>query len=60
MDYGLESIGIESYDIDNLSQVLLDVYDYQQKKLNNENVFSFISLVGMALLELGIIVEFEE
>ena len=60
MDNGLESIGIESYDIDNLSQVLLDVYDYQQKKLNNENVFSFISLVGMALLELGIIVEFEE
>ena len=57
MDNGLKAIGITSYDLDNLSSTLLDVYDYQQQKYIDENAFSFLSLVGMALLELGVISE---
>ena len=60
MDNGLESIGLCGYDLDNLGSTLLAVYDYQQQKYNEEDVFSLLSLVGMALLELGIIVECEE
>ena len=60
MDNGLETIGITSYDLDNLSSTLLDVYDYQQQKYMDENVFSLLSLVGMALLELGVIIECDE
>lgn len=60
MDNGLESIGITSYDLDSLSSTLLDVYDYQQQKYIDENVFSLLSLVGMALLELGVIIECDE
>lgn len=60
MDGGLESIGVENYDLDNLAPTLLDVYDIQQQKYKSENTFSIISLVGMALLELGVIVECDE
>lgn len=60
MDNGLESIGIMTYDLDNLSSTLLHVYDYQQQKYIDENVFSLLSLVGMALLELGVIIECDE
>ena len=60
MDNGLESIGITTYDLDNLSSTLLHVYDYQQQKYIDENVFSLLSLVGMALLELGVIIECDE
>lgn len=60
MDNGLESIGITSYDLDSLSSTLLNVYDYQQQKYIAENVFSLLSLVGMALLELGVIIECDE
>ncbi len=60
MNYGLEMMGIESYDLDNLASVLLAVYDYEQEKYKGEKKFSFISLVGMALLELGVIVELVE
>ena len=35
-------------------------YDYQQQKYIDENVFSLLSLVGMALLELGVIIECDE
>lgn len=57
MDKGLKSVGITSYDVDNLSSTLLDVYDFQQQKYTEENTFLLLSLVGMALLELGVIVE---
>ena len=56
---GLETFGISSYDLDNLAQTLLDVYDYQQQKYKADDVFSLLSLVGMALLELGVITEIE-
>ena len=60
MDNGLETLGITSYDLDNLAQTLLDVYNYQQQKYEEEDVFLLLSLVGMALLELGVITEVDE
>lgn len=57
MDNGLTAMGIQAYDLDNLAPTLLEVYDYQQRKYVEENVFSLLSLVGMALLELGVITE---
>ncbi|MDD6572223.1 MAG: hypothetical protein PUF12_07575 [Thermoflexaceae bacterium] len=60
MDNGLETMGLQSYDLDNLAPTLLGVYDYQQQKYDREDVFSLLSLVGMALLELGVITECDE
>lgn len=60
MDKGLSTMGVQTYDLDNLASTLLEVYDYQQQKYNEEDVFSLFSLVGMALLELGVIVEDDE
>lgn len=60
MDKGLETMEINEYDLDALAPTLLDVYDSQQQKYINEGTFSLISLVGLALLELGVIVEIEE
>lgn len=59
MDNGLSAIGQSQYDLDNLAPTLVGVYDYQQEKYNTEESFSLLSLVGMALLELGVIVECE-
>lgn len=60
MDKGLDSIGLGSYALDNLAPTLLGVYDYQQERKNTDDTFSLISLVSMALLELGIIIECNE
>lgn len=60
MDRGLETFGIQSYDLDNLAPTLLEVYDYQQQKYKEEDVFSLFSFVGMALLELGVITEYDD
>lgn len=60
MDKGLSAFGIEEYDLDNLAPVLLAVYDEQQKNVDDVKKFSLVSLVSMALLELGVIVEVEE
>lgn len=60
MDNGLETMGLQSYDLDNLAPTLLVVYDYQQQKYDREDTFSLLSLVGMALLELGVITECDE
>ena len=57
MNNGLTTMGIDKYDLDNLAPTLLDVYDYQQQRYISENTFSLFSFVGMALLELGVIVE---
>ena len=57
MDNGLEEIGVGTYDLDNLGPTLLNVYDIQQQKYISDNTFWCISLIGMALLELGVIVE---
>ena len=60
MDNGLEALGIHPYDLDDLAPTLLEVYDNQQQKYMGENTFSLLSLVGLALLELGVITEVEE
>ena len=60
MDLGLNIMGITSYDLDHLTPVLLDVYDYQQNRYTDENTFSFFSLVAMAFLEIGVITECED
>jgi hypothetical protein len=39
---------------------MLKVYDLQQQKYNSSNTFTVLSLIGMALLELGVIVECDE
>lgn len=57
MDAGLDAVGLKEYDLDNLAPTLLSIYDDEQQKYISENTFYFLSLVGMALLELGIIVE---
>lgn len=57
MDKGLASFGLEAYDLDNLSLTLLGVYDAQQEKQKTTGTFSILSLISMALLELGLIVE---
>lgn len=57
MDKGLNEIGLDMYDLDNLAPTLLEVYDYQQMKYKIDKKFSLLSLVSMALLELGVIVE---
>lgn len=60
MDKGLNAFGIETYDLDNLAPALLDVYDRQQEKQKADGTFSVLSLISMALLELGVIIECEE
>ncbi len=60
MDKGLLSFGLNTYDLDNLASTLPDVYDKQQDKYNNDKSFSMLSLVSMALLEIGVIVECDE
>lgn len=60
MEKGLEACGIQEYDLDNLAPTLINSYDEQQKKVRADQVFSLLSLVSMALLELGIISEMED
>lgn len=60
MNKGLNEFGLKKYDIDNLAPTLLGVYDYQQQKYKTDKNFSLLSLVSMALLELGVITECNE
>ena len=53
-------IGVSDYDLDNLAPTLLSVYEEQQKNIEELQMFSALSLISMALLELGIIVEDDE
>lgn len=57
MNKGLSYFGFNDYDLDNLAPVLLGVYDGQQEKVKTEKNFSLLSLISMALLELGVIKE---
>lgn len=59
MNKGLSSFGISEYDLDNLAPTLLTVYDEQQKSVKQDNTFHLISLISLALLELGVIIEIE-
>ena len=52
--------GVATYDLDDLSSTLLNVYDYEQNNYMNNDNFILFSFVGMALLELGVIVEIDE
>ena len=60
MDKGLLAMNAEEYDLDNLAPTLLRVYEKQQEKVTKEALFSALSLISMALLEVGVIVESEE
>lgn len=60
MDKGLDSLGLDIYDLDNLAPTLLGAYDAQQGKHKADGMFSLLSFVSMALLELGIITESDE
>ncbi len=60
MNKGLNHFGIEDYNLDELAPTLLSVYDEQQKMIADEGKFSLLSLISMALLELGVIVEEDE
>ncbi len=60
MDKGLSSFGIQEYNLDNLAPSLLTVYDGQQKSVKESEKFSLLSLISMALLELGVIIEDNE
>lgn len=60
MDKGLNSFNLGDYDLDNLAPTLLGVYDSQQSKHALDGTFSLLSLISMALLELGIITEYDE
>ena len=60
MDKGLDAFGLEQYDLDNLAPTLLGVYDGQQQKHKTDEKFSLLSLISMALLELGVIIEYDE
>ena len=51
MDKGLESFGLEEYNLDALAPTLLGIYDAQQQKCKTEGTFSLLSLISMALLE---------
>lgn len=57
MDKGLSAFGIQDYDLDNLAPTLLSVYDSEQKRYIECGSFSLLSMISMALLELGIITE---
>lgn len=48
---------LDKTNIDNLGGTLLNVYDLQQNLYKAEKTFSALSLISMALLELGVIVE---
>lgn len=60
MDKGLESFGLGQYDLDHLAPTLLGLYDSQQQKYKTDKAFSLLSLISMALLELGVITECDE
>lgn len=57
MDKGLAYFMLDDYDIDNLGGTLLGVYEKQQSIVTEQNQFAALSLISMALLELGVIVE---
>ena len=60
MDRGLEAFHLGRYDLDSLAPTLLGVYDTQQRKCKTDGTFSLLSLISMALLELGVITECDE
>lgn len=60
MDKGLGSLGMNTYDLDNLAPTLLGAYEAQQEKHKTDGNFSLLSFVSMALLELVIITDCDD
>ena len=60
MDKGLDAFGLGQYALDDLKPTLLGVYDFQQGKHRSDGTFSLFSLISMALIESGVIVECED
>jgi len=59
MDCALSSYGIGDYDLDNLGQTLLDLYDCEQQIYLATQKFGLVSALSFVLLELGVIEEVE-
>lgn len=60
MDKALNDFELGDYNLDDLSSTLLEVYEKQQKNVEEFQSFSALSLFSMALLELGVIIECED
>lgn len=59
MDRALQQLGCPEYDVDDLGTTLLQAYDAQQDFYKQTKTFQTLSLISMALLELGILIEDE-
>ncbi len=60
MDDALAALDCGEFDLDQLGVTMLAAYDAQQALYIERNTFSLLSLISMALLELGVLVEEEE
>lgn len=60
LDRALTAYGICDYDLDNLGQTLLDLYDREQQIYLATQKFSLVSALSFVLLELGIIEEIDD
>lgn len=56
---GLNVLGIGDFDLDDFSQCNQELFDYQENYYAIHQKYRLISLVCMALIDLGL-VEFEE
>lgn len=60
MDICLDAFDLSEYDLDDLASTLSKVYEIQQKSVENDNAFFSLSLISLALLELGVITEIDD
>lgn len=51
----MDKIGINSFDLDNFKQCNKDIYDYEEDFYSENKTFKLISLVCIALIDLGLI-----
>lgn len=59
MDRALATHGLNNYDLDNLGNTLLSLYDEEQQVYLRTQKFELVSMLSFVLLELGIIEEDE-
>ena len=55
MDKAIKSIGIENYDLDDFRDVNLEIYSYEEKYYAQTKKYKLLSLLCIALLDLGLI-----
>lgn len=60
MDTMFTRLGCGAYDLDNLTSALLKVHDAEDNLLLSKDAFALLSLISIALLEIGILVEEEK